>query len=138
APGLPPISADPAYATRALAVIVAQGIRTAEIDGSARPTRVRSGSASLAGRDAERVLIDVEYGSREVTRDELEMLFTRRGAGRGRGLTRGLARARSVIGLQGGVVEVEGGDEGGAVCHVWLPLVPPAKRPTLSSFPTLG
>ncbi len=137
-PGLPAVPADPAYATRALAVIVAHGIRTAAADGSARVTRVRAFTAALPGRSGERVLVDVEYGSREVTRADLELLFARQATGRGRGLTLGLSLARSVIELHGGAVEVEGRPEGGAVCHVWLPLVAPSKRPQLSSFPTLG
>ncbi len=70
---LPAIPADPAYATRALAVIVAHGVRTGAADGSTRPTRV----TAVRARGAERVYVDVEYGSREVTRDELEMLFAR-------------------------------------------------------------
>jgi signal transduction histidine kinase len=66
------------------------------------------------------------------------MLFARQASGRGRGLTLGLSLARSVLELHGGAVEVEGRLEGGVVCHVWLPLVPPSRRPHLTSFPTLG
>jgi signal transduction histidine kinase len=137
---LPTVPADPAYATRALAVIVAHGIRTAATasDGATRVTRVRAVQAALPGRGGERVLVDVEYGSREVTRADLELLFARQASGRGRGLTLGLSLARSVIELHGGAVEVESGPQGGAICHVWWPLVVPAKRPQLSSFPTLG
>lgn len=132
---LPSIPGDVAYATRALAVIVAQGIRTAAADPSARVTTVR---ATLPARPGDKVCIDVEFGSREVTRDELEMLFARQATGRGRGLTLGLSLARSVIELHGGAVEVEGARDGGAVCRVCFPLVAPRKRPQLSSFPTLG
>ncbi|MFT3774674.1 MAG: HAMP domain-containing sensor histidine kinase [Minicystis sp.] len=135
ADGLPTIPGDPAYATRALAVIVAQGLRTAAADPSARVTSIR---ATLPARPGDKVCIDVEFGSREVTRDELEMLFARQATGRGRGLTLGLSLARSVIELHGGAVEVEGTRDGGAVCHAWFPLVAPRKRPQLSSFPTLG
>jgi signal transduction histidine kinase len=135
---LPAVPADPVYATRALAVIVAHGIRTAGSDGSARPTRVRAVQAALPGRSGERVLIDVEYGSRDVTRAHLEQLFARQASGRARGLTLGLSLARSVIELHGGAVDVEERSTGGAVCHVWLPLVAPAKRPQITSFPTLG
>ena len=131
---LPAVPADPAYATRALAVIIAHGVRTAAADGSTRPTRV----TAMRARDAERVYIDVVYGSREVTRDELEMLFARQATGRGRGLTLGLSLARSVIELHGGAVVVQEQSDGGALCRVWFPLVAPAKRPQLSSFPTLG
>lgn len=135
AEGLPTIPGDPAYATRALAVIVAQGMRTAAADPSARVTCVR---ATLPARPGDRVCIDVELGSREVTRDELEMLFARQATGRGRGLTLGLSLARSVIELHGGTVDVEGQGDGGAICHAWFPTVAPRKRPQLSSFPTLG
>ncbi len=137
-PGLPTVPANPAYAPRALAVIVAHGIRTAAADGNARATRVRAASGTLPGSAGERVLIDVEYGSREVTRADLELLFARQASGRGRGLTLGLSLARSVIELHGGTVEVEGRAEGGVICHVWLPLMVPSTRPQLSSFPTLG
>lgn len=133
--GLPTIPGDPAYATRALAVIVAHGIRTAAADPSARVTTVR---ATLPARPGDRICVDVEFGSRDVTRDELEMLFARQATGRGRGLTLGLSLARSVIELHGGTVEVEGTPDGGAVCHAWFPLVAPRNRPQLSSFPTLG
>jgi signal transduction histidine kinase len=84
------------------------------------------------------VLVDVEYASRDVTRADLELLFARQASGRGRGLTLGLSLARSVIELHGGAVEVESRPEGGAVCHIFFPLVAPAKRPQLTSFPTLG
>jgi signal transduction histidine kinase len=135
ADSLPAIPGDPAYATRALAVIVAHGLRTAAADPSARPTCVR---AALPVGPGDRVCIEVELGSRTITRDRLELLFARQAAGRGKGLTLGLSLARSIIELHGGAVEVEGGREGGAVCRVWLPLVAPRLRPTLSSFPTLG
>jgi signal transduction histidine kinase len=136
--GLPAVPADPVYATRALAVIVAHSIRTSSADGGARPTRVRAVQAALPGKSGERVLVDVEYGSRDVTRASLEQLFARQASGRGRGLTLGLSLARSVIELHGGAVDVEERSAGGAVCHVWLPLVAPSKRPQISSFPTLG
>ncbi|APR84853.1 multi-sensor hybrid histidine kinase [Minicystis rosea] len=132
---LPTIPGDPAYATRALAVIVAQAIRTAAADPSARITTVR---ATLPARPGDKVCVDVELGSRDVTRDELELLFARQATGRGRGLTLGLSLARSVIELHGGSVDIEGMPDGGAVCHAWFPLVAPRGRPQLSSFPTLG
>ncbi len=137
-PGLPTVPHDPAYATRALAVIVAHSIRTAAADPSARVTRIRAFTAALPGRAGERVRIDVEYGSAQVTRPDLDLLFARQATGRGRGLTLGLSLARSVIELHGGAVEVEDRPQGGTVCHVWMPLVAPSKRPQLSSFPTLG
>ena len=137
-PGLPTVPADPAYLARAVAVVVAHGLRTAAADAKAPVTRVRAMLSALPGRGGERVLIDVTYGAREVTRADLELLFGRQATGRGRGLTLGLSLARSVIELHGGAVEVEGRPEGGVVCHVWLPLVAPTRRPQLTSFPTLG
>jgi signal transduction histidine kinase len=135
--GLPTVPADPAYATRALAVIVAHGIRTSVAAGSG-PTRVTAQLAALPGRAGERVLVDIEFRSPDVTRAHLEQLFARQATGRGRGLTLGLSLARSVIELHGGAVEVDAHPASGAVCHVWLPLVAPSKRPLLSTFPTLG
>lgn len=134
ADGLPALPADPSYAPRALAVIIAHAIRTAAADASAKVVRIRA--TRPARRD--RVCIDVEYGSRDVTRDELEQLFARQATGRARGLTLGLSLSRSVIELHGGAVEVEGGAEGAAICHTWLPTTVPPRRPHLSSFPTLG
>jgi signal transduction histidine kinase len=136
--GLPTVPADPAYATRALAVIVAHGIRTSVGSPSVGPTRVTAHLSSLPGRAGERVLVDIEFRSLEVTRAHLEQLFARQATGRGRGLTLGLSLARSVIELHGGAVEVDERTMGGAICHVWLPLVAPSKRPLLSTFPTLG
>ncbi len=132
---LPMIPADPAYATRALAVIVAHAIRTSAQEGSGFLTRVR---ATMPARPGDRVCVDVEYGSREVTAPDLEQLFARQATGRGRGLTLGLSLARSAIELHGGAVEVEGRREGGCICHVWMPLVSPSERPQISTFPTLG
>jgi nitrogen-specific signal transduction histidine kinase len=87
---------------------------------------------------SERVIIEVEYGSRELENGELERLFARQATGRGQGLTLGLSLARSVIELHGGAVDVTGSQDGAPVCRVSWPLVTPAMRPRLSSFPTLG
>ena len=140
ADGLPSIPADPAYATRALAVIIAHALRVSAGDPSGRVVRVRA----LAARPAddrsrsERVAIEVEYGSRELENGELERLFARQATGRGQGLTLGLSLARSVIELHGGAVDVTGSQDGAPVCRVTWPLVTPSMRPRLSSFPTLG
>jgi signal transduction histidine kinase len=133
--GLPNIPADPAHASRALAVIVAHAVRTAAGDPTARVVRVR---ATYPMPPGDRVCIEIEHGSRDVTRDELERLFARQATGRARGLTLGLSLARSVIELHGGAVEVAGAKDGLPVCRVLLPLRSPGKRPKLSSFPTLG
>lgn len=135
ADNLPSIQVDPAYAPRALGVIVAHGIRTASGRQLEAVTRVRAAFPSQPG---DRVRIDVEFGNHDVTPDELEMLFARQAKGRGRGLTLGLSLSRSTIELHGGAVEVEGAVGGGAICHIFLPLVVPPTRPTISSFPTLG
>lgn len=140
AEGLPWVPADPAYATRALAVIIAHAIRVAAGDPSAKVVRVRAvATPPEDGRHrSERVVIAVEYGSRELENGELERLFARQATGRGQGLTLGLSLARSVIELHGGAVDVTGSQDGAPVCRVSWPLVTPAMRPRLSSFPTLG
>jgi signal transduction histidine kinase len=138
ADGLPWVPADPAYATRALAVIIAHALRVAAGDPSARVVRVRATAPSGERSRGERVTIDVEYGSRELQNGELERLFARQATGRGQGLTLGLSLARSVIELHGGAVDVTGSQDGAPVCRVSWPLVAPAMRPRLSSFPTLG
>src|SRR6185436_4038033 len=92
ADGLPWVSADPAYAPRALAVIIAHALRVAANDPRAKIVRVRAVSGAsiddLARTD--RVIINVEYGSRELENGELERLFARQATGRGQGLTLGL------------------------------------------------
>jgi len=132
---IPMIPVDPTYATRALSVIVAHALRTASADAVTPTVQIR---ATLPASPGGRVCIDVEYGSRSLSRDELERLFARRATSRGRGLTLGLNLARSVIELHGGSVDVYGEKEGAPVCRVWMPLDPPMQRPKLSSFPTLG
>lgn len=140
ADGLPAVPADPAYVTRALAVIIAHALRVAAADPSAKLVRLRA-VVTAASDDfpaRERVVIEVEYGSRELENGELERLFARQATGRGQGLTLGLSLARSVIELHGGAVDVAGSQDGAPVCRVSLPLTAPARRPRLSSFPTLG
>jgi signal transduction histidine kinase len=137
---LPSVSADPAYATRALAVIIAHALRVAAADPSAKLVRLRAvAPPDVDDRSPrERVVIEVEYGSRELENGELERLFARQATGRGQGLTLGLSLARSVIELHGGSVDVAGSQDGAPVCRVSLPLTAPSWRPRLSSFPTLG
>lgn len=140
ADGLPWVSADPAYAPRALAVIIAHALRVAANDPRAKIVRVRAVAGPPVGdlAPSERVVINVEYGSRELENGELERLFARQATGRGQGLTLGLSLARSVIELHGGAVDVTGSQDGAPVCRVSLPLMAPSLRPRLSSFPTLG
>lgn len=132
---LPLIPVDQAYATRAIAVIVAHALRTGAADPSARLVRL---TAALSGAHNQEVRIDIEYGSRDVPPDELEALFSRQTTARGRGLTLGLSHARSVIELHGGSLEVDGAPDGRPVCHARLPRIPPPRRPRISSVPTLG
>lgn len=134
---LPAVPVDTAYATRAIATVVAHALRTAAADPTSRLVRVRailSDDPNAGGR----VCIDVEYGSRDVPPAELEALFARQVTSRGRGLTLGLSLARSVVELHGGTVEVHGAPDGRPVCHTYLPLVLPGKRPRLSSVPRLA
>lgn len=137
---LPSVPADPAYATRALAVIIAHALRVAAADPSAKLVRLRAVATPAIDErpQSERVVIEVEYGSRELENGELERLFARQATGRGQGLTLGLSLARSVIELHGGAVDVAGTQDGAPVCRVSLPLMTPSLRPRLSSFPTLG
>jgi len=135
AEGLPEVPTDPAYITRAIAVIIAHGIRTAAGDPTSRGVRVR---AMIAADVGPFVRIDVELGTRNTTPAELEALFARRATSRGRGLTLGLSLARSIIELHGGTVKVEGTPDGAPFVQCFLPLVIPGKRPRLSSKPALG
>jgi signal transduction histidine kinase len=132
---LPPVPVDPAYAARALAIIVAHAVRIASADPTAHGVLVRATHpASLA----KHVYIDIEFGPRCTTTAELEALFARRATSRGRGLTLGLSLARSILELHGGSVKVEGAPDGAVIVECRLPLVSPGKRPKLSSKPALG
>lgn len=133
--GLPWIPVDRAYATRAIAVILAHALRAGAADPSARLLRL---TAAIDDPFGDRIRIDIEYGSRDVPPAELEALFSRQTTARGRGLTLGLSHARSVVELHGGVLEVAGAPDGRPVCHAYFPRLPPNTRPRLSSFPTLG
>jgi signal transduction histidine kinase len=139
--GLPPVPVDPGYVTRAIAVIIAHGLRSAGAEPGTRPVRVRatpeatteSGAARPGG---ERVRIDVEHGSRDVKPRELEALFARQATSRGRGLTLGLSLARSVIELHGGSVDVDSAPDGAPVARCALPLTPVRTgRRRISSVP---
>jgi signal transduction histidine kinase len=132
---LPTVPVDPAYAARAIAIVVAHAVRTAAADPAAHRVRVRATRPATPG---DKVRIDIEMGSRNTTPAELEALFERRTTSRGRGLTLGLSLARSIMELHGGSVEVEGAPDGAAVVQCWLPLMIPGKRPKLSSKPALG
>jgi signal transduction histidine kinase len=133
--GLPLVPLDPSYGLRALAVIVAHAIRSGTSQPGARAVRLR---ALLPTPPFGKVCIEVEYGSRDVTREELVKLFARQATGRGEGLTLGLSLARSVIELHGGAVDVSGEQDGVPVCRIYLPTRSPSLRPKLSSFPALG
>ena len=132
---IPLIPVDRAYATRALAVILAHALRVGVGDRSARLVRM---TATVADTLGDRVRIDVEYGSRDVHPAELEALFSRQTTARGRGLTLGLSHARSVVELHGGCIEITGEPDGRPICHAYFPRTAPNTRPRLSSFPTLG
>lgn len=133
--GLPWIPVDRAYATRAIAVILAHALRVGAADPSARLVRL---TAAMDDPFGARIRIDIEYGSRDLPPAELEALFSRQTTARGRGLTLGLSHARSVVELHGGTLDVSGAPDGRPVCHAHFPLMPPNTRPRLSSFPTLG
>jgi nitrogen-specific signal transduction histidine kinase len=126
---------DAAYVTRAVGTIVAHALRTAAADPTSHIVRVR---ATLPAESGELVCIDVEYGSRDVSPEELEALFARQVTSRGKGLTLGLSLARSVVELHGGAIAIDGSSDRRAVCHTYLPLLPPGHRPRLSSIPRLA
>jgi signal transduction histidine kinase len=132
---LPPVPVDAAYIARAVSTIIAHALRTAAADPTSRIVRVR---ATLPADHGEQICIDVEYGSRDVPPEELEALFARQVTSRGRGLTLGLSLARSVVELHGGTIEVDSAPDRRAVCHTYLPLMPPGRRPRLSSVPRLA
>ena len=135
AEGLPDIPIDPAYASRAFALIIGHAIRTSHSDPNAREVRVR---ATRSPGPEPGVRIDVELGARNTTPAEIEALFARRATSRGRSLTLGLSLARSIVELHGGSVTVEGTPDGASVVQCWLPLATPGRRPRLSSKPALG
>lgn len=132
---LPKIPIDPAYASRAFALIIGHAIRASTTDTAAREVRVRA--TRPAGPDPG-VRIDVELGGRNTTPAEIEALFARRATSRGRSLTLGLSLARSIIELHGGSVTIDNTPDGAPVVQCWLPLASPGRRPRLSSKPALG
>jgi len=135
AEGLPEIPVDPAYAARAIALVIGHAIRSGAADPAARGVRVR---ATRPAGPEPGVRIDVELGGRTTTPAEVEALFARRATSRGKSLTLGLSLARSIIELHGGSVTVEVTPDGAPLVQCWLPLVIPGKRPRLSSKPALG
>jgi len=125
ADGLPTVYVDPAYVTRALAVIVAHAMRSAASDPTAAVLRIRA--ARHAERD-DRVLVDLEHTARGMSAAELDGLFARRTTSRGRGLTLGLSLARSIFELHGGSVEVDGAADRAPIVLCWLPIRPRAPK----------
>lgn len=132
---LPAVPVDFAYVTRALGTIIAHALRTAASDPAARLVRIR---ATQTFQPEELVAIDIEYASRDVSKEELCALFEQQVTSRGRGLTLGLSLARSVIELHGGIISVDSAADQRAVCRAYLPLNPPGGRPRLSSMPRLA
>jgi signal transduction histidine kinase len=132
---LPNVPLDPAYAARALAIIIAHAMRLAAAEPASGGVLVR---AVRPASPRDQVRIDIELSARNTTPAELEALFAKRASSRGRGLTLGLSLARSIMELHGGAVTVEGAPDGTTIVQCWLPLSIPGKRPRLSSKPTLG
>lgn len=132
---LPTVPADRGYLTRALGTIIAHALRTAASDPAARIVRVR---ATQTFQSEELVAVDIEYGSRDVSKEELQALFEQQVTSRGRGLTLGLSLARSVIELHGGLIVIDSAADGRTVCRAYLPLNLPGGRPRLSSVPRLA
>src|SRR5262249_14966811 len=134
AEGLPHIPVDPAYAMRAIAIIVAHAQRTTAVDPTVRCVRVRATRPAESGNH---LCIDVEH-SRNVVPAELRALFDRQTPRRGRGLPPGSSLARSIVELHGGSVGIDAAPGGAPIVRCLMPLVLPAKHPQPSSTKALG
>jgi signal transduction histidine kinase len=93
---------DPIYTARALAAIIGFAIRSA---GEAERGHVLV--RTVPGDEPGGVRVDVEVAGGALEERDVAALFARQDAARGRGLTLGLALARSILELGGGRVEVE-------------------------------
>jgi signal transduction histidine kinase len=110
---LPTLPVDRAYLPRALAVIVAHALRSAELDGVVRVSASRPNVG-------DKVRIHIEHApaaTRSRQRDSAA-------SSRGRFLRLGLSLARSVITLHGGSIEVD--PDRSEVATIWLPIERPA------------
>jgi signal transduction histidine kinase len=120
ADGLVPVEIDDAHLTRALAVILAHALRAPTPDGT--PARVTA-RATLA-QGGRRVRIDIDHGTTTLTAAELGALFKHEAGARAKGLTLGLALARSIFELHQGSVDVSGGPGQSLVVTASLPVMP--------------
>lgn len=93
---------DPVYTARALAAIIGFAMRSA---GEAERGHVLV--RTVPGDEPGGVRVDVEVAGDALEERDVAALFARQDAARGRGLTLGLALARSIVELGGGRVEVE-------------------------------
>ncbi len=114
-----PIDIDDAHLTRALAVILAHALRAPTPDGT--PARVTARATSI--QSGKRVRIDIDHGSTTLTSVELAALFKHEAGARAKGLTLGLALARSIFELHQGSIEVTGGAGQSPVVTATLPVM---------------
>jgi len=133
---MPPLAADPAYASRAVAVLIAHSM---DIAGPVRRHALRvRGALSASSEDVQAMaLLHIEY---EVAGDRASLLESQlRGKihqGTGRGAALRLSLARSIIELHGGAVEFERGAHGTSIVTCRLPI---SDRPSLGpSSPSLA
>lgn len=121
---LPPILADPAHGSRALAVLIANALDSASSEPG-RAIRVRAAlpPVEIGGAASGMIGLHIEYVSHSNRPSLLEMQLA--GKSRhdtGRGMVLRLSLARATIELHGGRVHVGRGPHGAAVVSCWLPI----------------
>ncbi len=133
--GIAPVYVDPTYGPRAVAVLMAHAIQTAE-SAHGQAIRVRGSLPARSHEDGEAMArLDIEYVAGENRPSLLEaQLAGKLSSGTGRGLVLRLSLARSIIELHGGRVEVGHGTHGAAVVTCRLPI---ASTVMLEDGPTL-
>lgn len=125
APGLPWIYADPAHASRALAVLIAHAMDTAS--GPGRAVRVRGTLPDVVKNERGVPLahFQIEYVAAVNRPSLLEAQLAGKIANtQGRGMVLRLSLARAIVELHGGHVAVGRGPQGAAVVKCFFPIAP--------------
>lgn len=126
-PEPPTLLVDPAYAPRALAVLVSHAV-LATPDTAGGTVRVSTMAPTQRRREAggpRLARIRIEYPERSASPAEIEALLRGVSASSaGRGMVLRLGLARSLVELHGGKVAVERTAAGAGIVSCWLPLVP--------------
>lgn len=107
---------DIGYFSRALAVVLAQAVRTSD-DGSLSPVVV----AVHQSKRSRRIRFDVQWGHGGVEVSELERLFERKSTARNRSVPLGLSLAKSVVELHGGGVRLGANKQGYPIVRFSIP-----------------